>query len=60
MHESGRSDMIEELQEATELFREAAAKLDSITMPIARRYGYTEEMEAKAKSEMFAEFRTRS
>lgn len=60
MHESGRSDMIEELQEATELFREAAAKLDAITMPIARRYGYTEEMEAKAKNEMFAEFRARS
>ncbi|RPD95727.1 hypothetical protein EGN69_08700 [Pseudomonas monteilii] len=59
MHESGRSDMIEELREATEFFREAAAKLDAITMPIARRYGFTEDMEAKVRSDMFEEYQAK-
>ena len=59
--EAGRAVMIEELQGMTDLFREVTAKLDSITMPIARRYGYTEEMEAKAKAreELLSELSTR-
>ncbi|WP_161951731.1 MULTISPECIES: hypothetical protein [Pseudomonas] len=50
--------MIEELQGITDLFREVTAKLDTITMPIARRYGYTEKMEAKAREELFVELST--
>lgn len=53
--EAGRAEMIKELQGMVDLFREVTAKLDAITMPIARRYGYTEEMEAKARAELLAE-----
>jgi Holliday junction resolvasome RuvABC ATP-dependent DNA helicase subunit len=38
---------------------QATAKLDNITKPIARSYGYTEEMEAKAMVEMLAEMNSK-
>jgi hypothetical protein len=41
--ELGREKMIPELEELQALFREAAAKIDALTMPVARKYGLTEE-----------------
>ena len=51
--------MITELQAMIEIFRQATAKLDNITMPIARRYGYTDEMGAKAMVELLAEMNSK-
>ena len=42
--QTGRSQMITELQAMIEIFRQATSKFDNITMPIAPRYGYTDEM----------------
>jgi hypothetical protein len=55
----GRSQMITELQAMIEIFRQATAKFDYITMPIARRYGYTDEMGAKAMVELLAEMNSK-
>ena len=41
--ESGREKMVIELEELQGLFREAAGKIDALTMPVARRYGLTED-----------------
>lgn len=57
--QNGRSQMIKELQAMIEMFMQATAKLDNITKPIARSYGYTEEMEAKAMVEMLAEMNSK-
>ena len=57
--QTGRSQMITELQAMIEMFRQASAKLDNITMPIARRYGYTDEMGAKAMVELLAEMNSK-
>lgn len=38
----------------TEMFRKATIELDNITMPMARRYGYTEEMETQVMEELMA------
>ena len=57
--QTGRSQMITELQAMIEMFRQASAKLDNITTPIARRYGYTEQMEAKAMVELLAEMNSK-
>jgi hypothetical protein len=57
--QTGRSHMITELQAMIEMFRQASVKLDNITTPIARRYGYTEEMEAKAMVELLAEMNSK-
>jgi len=57
--QTGRSQMITELLAMIEIFRQATAKLDNITMPIARRYGYTEEIEAKAMVELLAEMNSK-
>jgi hypothetical protein len=51
--------MIKELQAMIEMFMQATAKLDNITKPIARSYGYTEGMEAKAMVEMLAEMNSK-
>ena len=51
--------MITELQAMIEMLRQASAKLDNITTPIARRYSYTEEMEAKAMVELLAEMNSK-
>jgi hypothetical protein len=51
--------MITELQAMIEMFRQATAKLYNITMPIARRFGYPEEMEAKAMMELLAEMNSK-
>lgn len=42
-----------------EIFRQASSKFDDITMPIARRYGYTDEMGAKATVELLAEMNSK-
>ena len=57
--QTGRSHMITELQAMIEMFRQATTKFDNITTPIARRYGYTEEMEAKAMVELLAEMNSK-
>ena len=57
--QAGRSLIITELQAMIEIFRQATAKLDNITMPNARRHGYTEEMEAKAMAELLAEMNSK-
>ena len=51
--------MITELQAMIEMFRQATAKLYNITMPIARRFGYPEVMEAKAMMELLAEMNSK-
>lgn len=50
--EAGRKKMIAELETIQDLFRTAAAMIDAITTPVARRYGFTEEMERQAMQEM--------
>ena len=57
--QTGRSHMITELQAMIEMFRQASAKLDNITTPVARSYGYTEEMKAKALVELLAEMNSK-
>jgi uncharacterized protein YutE (UPF0331/DUF86 family) len=57
--QNGRSQMITELQAMIEMFMQATAELDKISKPIARSYGYTEEMEAKAMVEMLAEMNSK-
>jgi hypothetical protein len=57
--QTGRSQMITELQAMIEIFRQATTKFDNITMPIARRYGYTDEMGAKAMVELLAEMNSK-
>jgi hypothetical protein len=57
--QTGRSQMITELQAITEMSRQATAKLYKIKMQIARRYGYTDEMEAKAMVELLAEMNSK-
>lgn len=52
MTESGRNGMIAELQSIQEEFRTAAEMIDVITMPIAERYGYTEEKQQKLMAQM--------
>ncbi|MNC80305.1 hypothetical protein D3C75_1330550 [compost metagenome] len=44
--------MISELDSIQEMFRTAALMIDAITMPVARRYGFSEEMEKRAMQEM--------
>ena len=41
--ESGREKMITELEKLQGLFREAADKIEALTMPVARKYGLTQE-----------------
>lgn len=52
MTESGRNIMIAELQSIQEQFRAVAEMLDTITMPVAERYGFTEEKRQKLMAQM--------
>lgn len=52
--ESGRDAMIRELQSNQELFQTAAQMIDALTVPVARRYGFTEEMEQRVIAELMA------
>ncbi|UHG95140.1 hypothetical protein [Pseudomonas sp. 7-41] len=52
MTESGRSEMITELESIQEMFGTAMAMIDAITMPVARSYGLTEEMQRRVMEEM--------
>jgi len=54
MSESGRSEMIAELESIQEMFSTAMAMIDAITMPVARGYGLTEEMQKRVMQEMMA------
>jgi hypothetical protein len=57
--QTGRSQMITELQAMIKMFRQVTAKLDNITMRIARRYDYTDEMEVKAVLKPLAEMNSK-
>ena len=52
----GRSGMIAELESLREMFMAAAKELDAITLPLATKYGMTEEMLSKAQAEMMEEY----
>ena len=52
----GRSDMIAELENLREMFMVAVDELDSITLPLATKYGMTEEMLSKAQGKMMEEY----
>jgi len=54
--ELGRGEMISELESIQNMFRTTAVMIDSITMPVARGYGFTEEMETRAKLEMIESY----
>ncbi|WP_413704970.1 hypothetical protein [Pseudomonas sp. Pseusp16] len=53
---SGRNEMISELESIQKVFRNAAVMIDTITMPVARRYGFSEEMEKRARQEMMESY----
>lgn len=52
----GRSGMIAELESLREMFKVATSELDAITLPIATKYGMTEEVLSKVQVEMMAEY----
>ena len=52
----GRSGMIAELESLREVFMAAADELDAITLPLATKYGMTEEMLSKVQAEMMEEY----
>ncbi len=52
MTESGRNSMIAELQSIQEQFRAVAEMIDIVTMPVAERYGFTEEKRQKLMAQM--------
>lgn len=54
MSEAGRDSMILELESIQELFLSASQLIDDLTMPIARKYGLTEEKHQKIMDELLA------
>jgi hypothetical protein len=48
--------MIAELESLREVFMAAADELDAITLPLATKYGMTEEMLSKVQAEMMEEY----
>jgi len=48
----GREEMIEELDELRDSFRACAVELDAVSMPAARKLGFTDEMLEKTQAEM--------
>jgi hypothetical protein len=52
--QSGRDAMIKELEGIQSMFRAVAKSLDDITMPVARKFGLTEEHEKLAVDELMA------
>ena len=55
----GRTDMLVELNELRDSFRACAEELDAISMPAARKFGFTEEMLEKVRAEMTSEYANR-
>jgi hypothetical protein len=55
LNEPGRSSMIEELQAAQAVFRNAAREIDEVTRPIARKYGLTDEVWKEMMDQMIEE-----
>jgi hypothetical protein len=53
--ERGRSSMIEELQAAQAVFRHAAHEIDSVTRPIAHKYGLTDHVWDEMMKQMIQE-----
>jgi len=58
--EDGRTKMISELEVIQTLFREVDKMISEVTMPVARRYGLTEEMLDQMKSDMLTEHKLKS
>ncbi|PHN33328.1 hypothetical protein [Pseudomonas sp. ICMP 561] len=54
MTESGRSEMIAELEAIQEMFRNSMAMIGAITMPITCGCGLTEEMHKRVMQELMA------
>lgn len=52
MSERGRDSMIAELESVQAEFRSAASMIDMVTMPVALRYGFTEEKQKMLMEEM--------
>jgi len=56
---NGRQEMIEELDELRDSFRACAGDLDAVSMPAARKLGFTEDALEKARAEMASEYADR-
>ena len=54
MTETGRESMISELESIQELFLSASQLIDDLTMPVAKKYGLTEEKQQKMIEELLA------
>lgn len=52
----GRTCMIDELEALKDGFQHCAALLDAITLPVARKFGLTDERLAEIEAEMFVEY----
>jgi len=52
----GRQDMIEELDELRDSYRSCAEELDAVSIPAARKLGFTDEMLEKVQAEMNSEY----
>lgn len=58
---TGREDMLNELEDLRDIFQKCTARLDAVTLPLARKLGLTEEKLAEVEAEMMAEhIRSRS
>lgn len=55
----GRVRMITELEVLKDQFRNCTDQLDAISLPVARKFGFNEEMLAKVQAEMVAEYAKR-
>lgn len=52
----GRQNMIEELDELQDSYRSCAEELDAVSIPAARKIGFTDEMLEKVQAEMNSEY----
>lgn len=55
----GRVRMLEELDTLRDLFASTAHEIDAVTMPIAKRYGLTDEKLAEIEAQMLADYAKR-
>lgn len=56
----GREHMVAELEVLREQFRNCAEQLDAVSLPAARKRGFTDEMLARVESEMMAAYAKRT
>lgn len=55
----GREKMVAELKVLQLLFRSCSEQIDAVSMPVARKYGFTEEALEQAKLDLIAEHNRR-